>query len=102
MIPWIGNFRAWVGFSDADFLKARLQNLLRYSEFNVIDFVEHRFDPFGYTCLWLLAESHLAVHTFPEHSKAYIELSSCNAEKQKAFEAAFAKAFGDGVCDAKA
>lgn len=35
------------------------------------------FDPFGYTCLILLSESHLAIHTFPERGKAYIELTSC-------------------------
>jgi S-adenosylmethionine/arginine decarboxylase-like enzyme len=28
--------------------------------------------------LYLLGESHFAIHTFPEHGKSYIELSSCN------------------------
>ena len=27
-------------------------------------------------------ESHFAIHTFPEENKTYIELSSCNEEKQ--------------------
>lgn len=27
--------------------------------------------------LWLLAESHFAIHTFPEENKMYIEISSC-------------------------
>jgi len=38
---------------------------------------EHFFNPFGYSALWLLSESHFAVHTFPEHNQSYIELSSC-------------------------
>ena len=35
----------------------------------------------GYSALWLLAESHFAVHTFPEERKSYIELSSCVEDK---------------------
>lgn len=48
--------------------------------FKVLDFVEHDFQPQGYTCLWLLGESHFAIHTFPEYGRTYIELSSCNME----------------------
>lgn len=46
---------------------------------------EHHFSPQGYTCLWLLAESHLALHSFPEEAHTYIELSSCNAGKHRKF-----------------
>ncbi|MEL7222709.1 MAG: S-adenosylmethionine decarboxylase, partial [Bacteroidota bacterium] len=38
------------------------------------------FEPQGWTGIWLLAESHLAIHTFPEARKTYIELSSCNRQ----------------------
>jgi len=51
---------------------------LKKSGFNVISFQEHNFDPVGYTALWLLGESHFALHTFPEENSYYIELSSCN------------------------
>jgi S-adenosylmethionine decarboxylase len=44
-----------------------------------------------------LAESHLAIHTFPEEGKTYIELSSCNERMQKAFEALFAEAYGNAT-----
>lgn len=39
---------------------------------------EHRFRPYGYTALWLLGESHFALHTFPECGRTYYEISSCN------------------------
>ena len=39
--------------------------------------MEHYFTKQGYTGLWLLAESHFAIHTFPEEDKIYIEISSC-------------------------
>lgn len=47
--------------------------------------IEHHFEPQGYTALWLLGESHLAVHTFPEHGISYLELSSCMMDKYVLF-----------------
>lgn len=47
--------------------------------------MEHYFEPQGYTCLWLLSESHFAIHTFPEANKTYIELSSCNRQMYENF-----------------
>lgn len=60
-------------------------NLLRRSGFNVLNVLEHHFHPQGYTALWLLSESHFAVHTFPEFGRTYIELSSCNLEFYQKF-----------------
>jgi len=54
--------------------------LLKDSGFTILRFVDWKFLPFGYTALWLLAESHFALHSFPEEEKVYVELSSCNAE----------------------
>ena len=54
-----------------------LEKKLLKSGFTVIDKVEHYFTKQGYTGLWLLAESHFAIHTFPEEDKIYIEISSC-------------------------
>lgn len=50
--------------------------------------MEQHFPNGGYTALWLLAESHLAVHTFPESKATYLELSGCNESKTEAFKAA--------------
>lgn len=43
------------------------------------------FDPFGYTAMFLLSESHLAIHTFPERGKTYIELTSCVEPQYRRF-----------------
>lgn len=59
--------------------------ILRRSGFNVLNVSEHHFHPQGYTALWLLSESHFAVHTFPEFGRSYIELSSCNLEYYQNF-----------------
>ncbi len=76
----IDNFNSWVHSSDEDFLKKEVERLLEKSGFTILKFMEHRFDPQGYTAIWLLAESHCALHSFPEENKTYIELSSCNSD----------------------
>jgi S-adenosylmethionine decarboxylase len=81
----IFNHRQWIDEVDPVKLKVKFYNLLRDSEFSVLNFQEHYFNPQGWTGLWLLGESHFAIHTFPEEGKSYIELSSCNEEKHLVF-----------------
>lgn len=68
----------WICLTDPNKLKTKYNDVLKKSGFRILNFVEHHFSPMGYTCLYLLGESHLAIHTFPEENKSYIELSSCN------------------------
>jgi len=81
----IFNIRGWIQFTDPSWLKNTFSDLLASANFEILDFREHHFEPFGYSCFWLLGESHFAIHTFPEESKTYIELSSCNEEKHQFF-----------------
>jgi len=80
------NYKCWISISEPDEVKAFGADLLQKTDFEILGFVEHHFQPFGYTCIWLLAESHLAIHTFPEESKTYLELTSCVEQKRVAFE----------------
>ena len=81
----IYNHQQWITETDSFELFTTYNQLLRDSGFTVLGFVEHHFDPQGWTGLWLLAESHFALHTFPEEGKTYLELSSCNEMKQIIF-----------------
>jgi S-adenosylmethionine decarboxylase len=82
----IFNHQHWVEITNPNELKEKYSSFLEKSGFTVLTFNEHFFEQQGYTCFWLLAESHLAIHTFPENDKTYIELSSCNEEKMLAFK----------------
>jgi S-adenosylmethionine/arginine decarboxylase-like enzyme len=76
----IWNHSAWIAETAPAKIKAQFNAILKECGFKVLELAEHHFNPQGYTALWLLAESHFAVHTFPEYGKAYIELSSCSIE----------------------
>lgn len=81
MSPEIFNQKIWSNSTDPDFLKRTCQAALERSGFTILGFMEHHFQPQGYTAIWLLGESHLALHTFPENGKSYLEISSCSKDK---------------------
>ncbi len=76
----IDNHSTWIEETDPKVLKPLFDKMLEESGFGILNFMEHFFEPQGWTGLWLLAESHFAIHTFPEQNKTYIELSSCNRQ----------------------
>ena len=67
----------WVTETNPRKLKKYYTNVLLKSNFELLDMLEKHFNPYGYTALFLLGESHFAIHTFPEQNKTYIELCSC-------------------------
>ena len=81
----IWNYSEWLRETNPQKLRTLFDNALRKAGFNILCFTDHHFTPQGYTALWLLTESHNAVHTFPEFGKTYIELSSCNLEFYQEF-----------------
>lgn len=81
----IYNYRVWVEEVQSTVLKSSFDELLLESGFTILNFMEHFFEPQGYTAIWLLGESHFALHTFPEENKTYIELSSCNEDMYEVF-----------------
>lgn len=83
----IFNHKFWTQCTKPSELKETYQSLLQQAGFTILQFNEHYFPKQGYTCFWLLGESHLAIHTFPESGKSYVELSSCNAQKLALFKA---------------
>lgn len=81
----IYNYKTWIAETRTVAIVALMDALLQKSGYTVLNKMEHHFEPQGFTAIWLLAESHLAVHSFPESGKTYIELSSCNKDKNDKF-----------------
>jgi S-adenosylmethionine decarboxylase len=74
------NYSSWIDETNPLIIYNTFISLLNKSGFGVENVIEKHFKPFGYTALFLLSESHFAIHTFPEENKTYIELSSCVKE----------------------
>lgn len=81
----IFNYTDRVHETEPVYLYEKYSKILEKAWFNVVSFQEKKFEPFGYTCIWLLSESHLAIHTFPECWRSYVELASCVLDKYNNF-----------------
>jgi len=52
----------------------------------IIDSIFHHFQPHGVSGVVVIAESHFAIHTWPEHRYASVDLFTCG-DKTKPWEA---------------
>jgi S-adenosylmethionine decarboxylase len=81
---------------DAAAMQALCERVLRELELRAVGApVWHRFPPpGGLTGIYLLTESHLACHTYPEHGAATFNLHCCRARPRWRWEAALREALG--------
>ena len=52
----------------------------RVSGATIVESVFHRFQPHGISGVVVIAESHLAIHTWPEHGYAAVDFFTCGAD----------------------
>lgn len=91
MIPRIFNQACWIFELNNMKIENEIESLIIQSQFLIVGTKDHTFIPYGFTKIWLLGESHMALHTFPEEAVSYIELSSCVEDKSKIFWSFFKK-----------
>ncbi len=58
-------------------LEGVLREAAQAARATVIEVVIHKFSPIGMSGIVLLAESHLSIHTWPEHGYAAIDIYTC-------------------------
>ena len=59
-------------------VKPLMEIIIKNCKLNVVGKCEHQFTPYGATMLYLLSESHLTIHTYPEKKACSINLYTCN------------------------
>ena len=62
---------------DPEFLEPILEDAVRAAKAEVIKTSLHQFKPQGVSGVVILAESHLAVHTWPEHGYVAVDVFIC-------------------------
>ena len=55
-----------------------LDNIVDKLNLTVVNQAGHQFEPIGYTFAYVLSESHLTIHTYPEYNSCYIDIFCCN------------------------
>jgi S-adenosylmethionine decarboxylase len=71
---WVGNWPHWNAINDAAW------EALEASNMTVLDEAIHQFEPQGTTAVWILAESHMAIHTYPEENFIALDIFTCGEE----------------------
>ncbi len=54
-----------------------LNKIVKKYNLNIVGKAIHQFKPFGVTAVYILAESHLSIHTFVDERKVAIDLYTC-------------------------
>lgn len=57
-----------------------LDTLAKELKLHVVKKFTHQFEPHGISVVWVLAESHLAIHTWPEYGYLHFDIVSCAKE----------------------
>lgn len=84
--------------NDAAFLETVMIEAARRSRATVIQPFFHRFSPHGVSGILVIAESHFAVHTWPEHGYVALDLFSCGEFDYRAALAHVRDSVGAGRC----
>ena len=58
-------------------VKHALVEAAKRAHATIVDVVFHEFNPFGISGVVVIAESHLSIHTWPEHRYAAVDIFSC-------------------------
>src|SRR5258708_810546 len=64
---------------DLEWIKVTLIDAARAARATIVETVFHRFAPWGVSGVVVIAESHLAIHTWPEKRYAAIDAFTCGA-----------------------
>ena len=63
--------------NDEQFVKDAVREASQHGLSTLMGEVAHKFHPQGVTALGLLAESHISIHTWPEHGYAAADVFTC-------------------------
>ena len=63
--------------NDVGFIQSSMIEAANIAEATIVDVSFHQFNPHGVSGMVIIAESHLSIHTWPEHNYAAIDIFTC-------------------------
>ena len=70
------------GLDDEDMIRSSLMRAIEVSGCQLLGLQTHKFQPQGVTAVALLAESHVSLHSWPEHDFLALDIFTCGASSQ--------------------
>lgn len=90
-----------VNLDDMEFLDTHLREIISYTSATIEGVQKKKFEPIGVTMVYLLSESHLSIHTWPENNSCAIDFYHCgdtSRENLKVVEEKLCDLFGWDKC----
>ncbi len=63
--------------NDSDFVRKVFLEAAKLGNATIVNECFHEFSPYGITGVLVIAESHISIHTWPEHKYAAVDIFSC-------------------------
>ena len=76
---------------DLEYVSQILKEAAIYANATVVDTSFHKFNPYGISGVVVVAESHIAIHTWPEYGYASLDVYTCGDETMPKRAAEFLK-----------
>lgn len=96
-IPTINHYVALIKLEFANessgFIEEIAQGLITDLDLKVVKRIPHTFHPKGMTLAFILSESHLLIHTWPESGLIHVDLVTCSSRSKKEFESSLKAVF---------
>ena len=73
----IKNIKNHTLLNSMDGLKSMFEHICTTYDFNILNKAEYQFTPQGITIIYMLSESHISIHTFPEKNYAAMDIYTC-------------------------
>ena len=68
--------------NNEQFVRDSIEQASHHGMSTLLNLSSHQFDPQGVTAIGLLSESHISIHTWPEHGYAAIDVFTCGETAQ--------------------
>ncbi|QQG47852.1 MAG: S-adenosylmethionine decarboxylase [Candidatus Woesebacteria bacterium] len=82
------------GFQDSEkFIEEVGTSISKILDITIVKKDFHKFEPHGITYIFILSQSHLVIHTYPEYNLIHIDLLSCKKLTKDLFEDALKAVF---------
>jgi S-adenosylmethionine decarboxylase len=62
-------------------LNLMLKKICNDNDFQILNEIQYKFEPIGCSIIFLLSESHLSIHTFPEKNHMSFDIYTCRQYK---------------------
>jgi S-adenosylmethionine decarboxylase len=77
----IKNIKNQILLNSIDKLKDLFDYICNKYQYTILNKTEHIFNPQGITMIYMLSESHISIHTFPEKSYCAMDIYTCKEYK---------------------